>query len=38
MENIIYDRDYTQEVKEVRDKTYTKSSANAWAILWRTEL
>ena len=30
MENIIYDRDYTQEVKEVRDKTYTKSSANAW--------
>jgi len=30
MENIIYERDYTQEVKEVRDKTYTKSSANAW--------
>ena len=30
MENIIYERDYTQEVREVRDKTYTKSSANAW--------
>lgn len=30
MENIIYERDYTQEVKEIRDKTYTKSSADAW--------
>lgn len=30
MENIIYERDYTQEVKKIRDKTYTKSSADAW--------
>ena len=30
MENIIYERDYTQEVMEIRDKTYTKSSADAW--------
>ena len=30
MENIIYERDYTQEVREIRDKTYTQSSADAW--------
>jgi len=30
MENVIYERDYTKEVKEIRDKTYTKSSADAW--------
>lgn len=30
MENIIYERDYTQAVREIRDKTYTKSSADAW--------
>ena len=30
MENIIFERDYTQEVKEIRDKTYTQSSAAAW--------
>ena len=30
MENIIYERNYTQEVREIRDKTYTKSSADTW--------
>lgn len=30
MGSIIYERDYTQEVKEIRNKTYTKSSADAW--------
>ena len=27
MENIIYERDYTQEVKEIRDKTYVRTSS-----------
>ena len=30
MENVIYERDYSQEVNEIREKTYTKSSADAW--------
>ena len=30
MENVIYERDYSQEVEKNREKTYTKSSADAW--------
>ena len=30
MENVIFERDYSQEVREFREKTYTKSSADAW--------
>ena len=30
MENVIFERDYSQEVREFRKKTYTKSSADAW--------
>ncbi len=30
MENIIFERDYSQEVQELREKTYTESSAKAW--------
>ena len=30
MENVIYERDYSQEVEKIREKTYTKSSADAW--------
>ena len=33
MENIIFERDYTQEVREIRDKTYTQSSADAWEYI-----
>ena len=30
MENVIYEKDYSQEVEKIREKTYTKSSADAW--------
>ena len=30
MENVIYERDYSQEIEKIREKTYTKSSADAW--------
>ena len=30
MENIIYERDYSQEVMDFRKKTYTQSTADAW--------
>ena len=38
MENVIYERDYTQEVREIRDKTYTQSSADAWGYILENEI
>ena len=38
MDNVIYERDYTQEVREIRDKTYTQSSANAWDYIVENEI
>jgi len=30
LENVIYEKDYSQEVEKIREKTYTKSPADAW--------
>ena len=38
MENVIYERDYSQEVNEIREKTYTKSSADAWDYIMENEI
>ena len=38
MENVIYERDYTQEVREILDKTYTQSSADAWGYILENEI
>ena len=38
MENVVYERDYTQEVREIRDKTYIQSSADAWGDILENEI
>ena len=38
MENIIYERDYSQEVMDFRKKTYTQSSADAWDFVVNKEI
>ena len=38
MENIIFERDYTQEVRSFREQTYTKSSEDAWEYVVNNEI
>mgnify|MGYP003434412410 FL=1 len=38
MDNIIYERDYSQEVMDFRKKTYTQSSADAWDFVVNKEI
>lgn len=38
MENVIYERDYSQEVEKIREKTYTKSSSDAWDYIMENEI
>ena len=38
MENVIYEKDYSQEVEKIREKTYTKSSADAWDYIMENEI